>query len=110
MRNMRASLLLFTALAAPLAAGSTVACGGRQGDIVAGVSDSAFARTMGDLQRVQMNGTLDSAGKAAARDSLLRQQKLTAVQLESAARALADQPERAALLFQAIQRRAGEQH
>ena len=79
----------------------------RQGEIVAGVSDSAFVATMTALTRINQEGAGDSATRAAARDSVLQSRGLTREDLERAARALEDDPERAAALWIRIGRPLG---
>ena len=74
-----------------------VAC--RQGDIVAGVSDSTFVATMTALTRINREEVGDSISRAAARDSVLQSRGLTLEQLDRAARALEDDPARAAELW-----------
>lgn len=69
------------------------------------MSDSTFVATMAELRRVQSDPTLDSARRADARRAVLQGRGLTAEALERAARALADDPERAALVLQAIDRK-----
>ncbi|NUO65374.1 MAG: hypothetical protein HOQ11_12365 [Gemmatimonadaceae bacterium] len=80
-----------------------VVCGCRKGDIVPGVSDSAFVATMAELRRIDAPPS-DSAASAARR-RVLQQRGLTGDQLERAGRALAADPDRATALFEAIQRR-----
>jgi hypothetical protein len=93
-----------TLLLACAIAGCAIA-GCAKGEIVAGVSDSAFVAAMSDLRRVEA-APGDSASRAATRQRLLQQRGLTAAQLERAAQALASDPARATALFQAIQQRA----
>lgn len=77
-------------------------------DIVPGVDDSTFVRTMADLRRVQTNPSLaDSAARAAARAAALKRHGMTAEQLERAARSLATDPERAQALFRAVNKATG---
>jgi hypothetical protein len=80
--------------------------GCRQGEIVAGVTDSTFVATMTALSRLNADSSLDSTRRAAARDSLLQSRDLTPVMLERAARALGDDPDRALALWQRIAREA----
>ena len=80
--------------------------GCHRGEIVAGVSDSTFVRTMAALRRVNSDAALDSAARASARAAVLQREGLTPDQLERAASALADDPERAGALFAAIDRAA----
>ena len=86
-----------------LLACATVACA--RHDIVPGVSDSTFVATMADLRRLDATGS-DTATKAAARRAILRQRGLTVEQLDRAGRALANDPNRAADLFDAITKHA----
>ena len=70
-----------------------------------GVSDSTFVATMAELQRIQTDGALDSAGRVAARARVLQRRGLTPDHLERVAQSLADDPERAADLWRAIDER-----
>ena len=79
-----------------------VAC--RPGEIVAGVSDSTFVATMIALTRINQDVTRDSASRVAARDSVLQARDLTEDDIERAARALEDDPERAMALWTRIAR------
>jgi len=69
---------------------------------VAGVTDSTFVATMTALTRINADSSLDSARRVVARDSLLQSRDLTAAKLERAARALANDPDRAMALWQRI--------
>jgi hypothetical protein len=80
----------------------------RRSQLTAGVSDSTFVAVMADLKRVQEATGLDSAGRAARRDSILQSRGLTPAELETVARELADNPTRAQTVWTAIQRRAAE--
>ncbi len=80
------------------------ACG--KSELAAGVSDSAFVTTMAELRQVSANRTQDSAQIAAARAAVLQRRGLTTQQLEHAAQVLADDPDRAAKVWQAIAKRA----
>ena len=77
-----------------------IAC--RQEEIVAGVSDSTFVATMTALTRINQDEARDSTSRAAARDSVLQGRDLTPEDLERAARALEDDPERALALWTRI--------
>jgi hypothetical protein len=66
------------------------------------VTDSTFVATMTALTRINADSSLDSARRAVARDSLLQSRDLTAATLERAARALANDPDRALALWQRI--------
>ena len=74
-----------------------LACG--SGDIVDGISDSTYVATMTALTRINEDHGRDSASKAAARDSVLQARDLTLDDIERAARALEDDPERAMELW-----------
>ena len=76
-----------------------------QRDIVPGESDSAFVATMADLRRLE-DTPPDTAARAAARRRILQQRGLTVKQMDRAGRALANDPARAAAIFDAIQKRA----
>jgi hypothetical protein len=76
--------------------------GCRQGEIAGGVTDSTFVTTMTALRRINANQSLDSAGRASARDSVLQGRDLTPEKLEQAARVLSEDPERALALWQRI--------
>src|SRR5690348_10505013 len=78
-----------------------MAAGCRRGELVAGVNDSTFVATMAELRATQQRG-LDSAELARARQGVLQRRGLTLEQLERAANALADDPERAANVWHAI--------
>jgi hypothetical protein len=81
-----------------------VACS--RGKLAGGVSDSTFVATMAELNRTMGGSARDSAARSAARAAVLRKHGVTAEQLEDAARALADDPQRAAAVWQAIEDRA----
>ena len=74
-----------------------VAC--RQGEIVAGMSDSTFVATVAALARINQDPARDSASRATARDSVLQGRGLTPDDMERAALALEDDPERAMALW-----------
>jgi hypothetical protein len=88
------------AIAAVLAIVAT-AC--RGGDIVNGVSDSTFVRTMIALRQLPIGISVDTGARARSRDSILRAHDITAAELEAAAARLADQPDRAAQLWRVIE-------
>jgi hypothetical protein len=77
-----------------------LACG--RNEIVDGVSDSTFVATLADLQRVGTDPRLDRAARDSARRAVLQGRGLTVEQMDRAARALADDPERARELLQAV--------
>ena len=70
-----------------------------------GVNDSTYVASMVALYRVAVDTMLDSAGRAAARRSVLQQRGLTPEQLERWARELARDPQRAASVSAEISRR-----
>ena len=76
-----------------------------RGDIVRGVSDSTFVSTMAELRRAE-GSTTDTAALAATRKRILQQRGLTVEVMDRAARALANDPKRAAALFDAIEKHA----
>jgi hypothetical protein len=82
--------------------------GCRPGDGAASVSDSTFVETMTALARINADESRDSAGRAIARDSLLQSRDLTAEDLELAARALANDPDRAFAIWSRIRRESSE--
>jgi hypothetical protein len=84
------------------------AAGCRRPQLATGVSDSAFVAVMADLKRVQDAPGMDSAQRAARRDSILQSRGLTPAQLEAAAKQLAQNPGRAQTVWQAVQQRAAE--
>jgi hypothetical protein len=69
------------------------------------VSDSTFVRAMTALRLVAQDTSLDSAGRARKRDSVLRVYRLTPPALESVASRLAERPEHAVELLRAIDQR-----
>lgn len=73
-------------------------------EIVPGVRDSTFVATMADLRRAEVT-VRDTTELAASRRRILQQRGLTVDQLEAAARKLADDPDRALEIWQAIDRR-----
>lgn len=79
------------------------ACKG--GEIIPGVSDSTFVATMADLRRAEAIEH-DAAALAASRKRILQQRGLTPERMESAARKLGEDPDRAVAIWQAIERRA----
>jgi hypothetical protein len=80
--------------------------GCRRSEIIPGVTDSQFVATLADLRRIDATVQLDSASRAAARTRILQQRGLTVERLDSAARALAGDPERASAIFRAVEQRA----
>jgi hypothetical protein len=74
-----------------------------------GINDSTFVAVVADLRLAVMPGGVagsrDSAGQAAARDSILRKYRVTPAALESVASRLANRPKHAADIFGAIDRK-----
>ena len=86
--------------------GTAAGCRGSQ--LATGISDSTYVAVMADLKRVQNTPGMDSAWRAARRDSILQSRGLTPAQLEAAARQLAQNPGRAQTVWQAVERRAAD--
>lgn len=70
------------------------------------LSDSTFVSVMGDLRHLQ--DTLGRLPDSSMRAIVLRRYRVTADQVEATARALGDDPDRAANVWHAIDRRANE--
>jgi len=84
------------------------AAGCQRKQLADGVSDSAFVDVMASLKRVRDAPDLDSAQRAALRDTILQKRSLTPAQLDAAARRLAQNPARAQTVWQAVERRAND--
>ena len=71
--------------------------------------DSTFVATLAELRRAVLPGgaetTRDSAGRAAVRDSILRKYHVTPLALEDIARGLSRDPNHAAEILRAIDRK-----
>ena len=65
-------------------------------------ADSTFVHAMVDLRLVTANTTLDSAGKARARDSVMRHYSTSPEDLDRTARRLGADPDRAVALLRKI--------
>jgi hypothetical protein len=65
-------------------------------------ADSTFVHAMVDLRLVTANPALDSAGRARARDSVLRHYNTSALGLDSIARRLSTNPDRAVEILRKI--------
>ena len=78
----------------------------QRGEIVPGVSDSSFVAAMADLRQLAREPGYDSTARARARQGVLQSRGLTMQQLDQAAAQLADEPRRAADLWQAIEEKA----
>ena len=74
----------------------------RRGQEISGVDESAFVAAMAQLRVIEGDSTLDSAGKVTARRATLQEQGLSSLQLESAARSLADDPAHALAVWTRI--------
>src|SRR5688500_9234550 len=83
-----------------LLAVAALACG--RGEIVDGVSDSTFVAALADLPRIRADPLLDDAARDSARRHALQSRGLTVEQMDRAALELADDPERARELLQAV--------
>ena len=80
----------------------------RRGEIIGGVTDSAFVGTMAALERINVNAEMDSSARAAARATVLQSRGLAPEMLERAARALAKDPDRALAIWRKISMQAAE--
>jgi len=76
--------------------------GCERGRGISGVGDSTFVAAMAQLHAIERDVRLDSAGKVAARRVALQERGLSPVQLERAARALAEDPDRAIRVWNRI--------
>jgi|ERR1700722_1192649 hypothetical protein len=95
---MRARSLLVMLLLGNGAIGAT-SCKRSSGNASA---DSTFVHAMVDLRLVTANTTLDSAGKARARDSVMRHYSTSPEDLDRSARRLGADPDRAVALLRKI--------
>ena len=81
-----------------------LAVGGCQRDAVfTEMSDSTFVQTMVALRKLPVGGVFDTANRNRQRDAILRRFGVTAVQVESTAVRLANDPERASEIWRAIE-------
>jgi hypothetical protein len=103
---MRTLLVANRVLILLVALGPAAGC--RRAELATGISDSTFVAVMADLKRVHDTPGMDSAQRAARRDSILQGRGLTPAQLETAARELAQNPGRAQTVWQAVERRAAD--
>jgi hypothetical protein len=71
-----------------------------------GVSDSTYVATMRELRGVALDTMLDSASRVAARERILTRHHVTAASMQTAARALARNPDHAIDVWRQI----SEQH
>ena len=74
----------------------------------AGLDDSTFVATMAELRRVHADTGLGAAQQDSARQKVLQTRGLTPDELDSYALDLAEDPERAVLVWQALERRYAE--
>ena len=79
--------------------------GCRRGELAAGVNDSTFVSVMTQLRTIEADTLLTSDARAAARKRALAKHGVTADALEQAARALADDPDRAFAVWREVDRR-----
>lgn len=68
-----------------------------------GIPDTTFVATLGELRRAETDTTLDPTMRDSTRRLILRRHKVTSVQLEHAARKLADSPARASDLWRKVE-------
>jgi hypothetical protein len=71
-----------------------------------GVNDSTYVATMRELRQVALDTMLDSASRDTARERILARHHVTAVSMQTAARALARNPDHAIDVWRQI----SEQH
>lgn len=69
------------------------------------MSDSTFVAVMGGLRHLPLASMTDSASRQRARDSILTQYRVTPAQLEAAAGVLAANPDRAAEVWEQVEKR-----
>lgn len=74
----------------------------------AGLDDSTFVATVAELRRVHGDSAISAVQRDSARAKVLQTRGLTPDELDGYAKALTEDPERAVLLWQAIERRAAE--
>ena len=70
-----------------------------------GLDDSTFVATMADLRRIHGDSALSAAQRDSARAKVLQTRGLTPAELDSYARYLAGDPERAVQVWQALERK-----
>lgn len=68
-----------------------------------GMPDTTFVATLGELRRAERDTTLDPTMRDSTRRLILRRHKVTSVQLEHAARKLANSPTRASELWRKVE-------
>jgi len=80
------------------------ACPASDPHVDLGMTDTTFVRTMVRLHAVAVDSQLDSVARDSARRMVLRDMKVTAEQLDTAAMRLAREPTRAESLWTRIDR------
>lgn len=80
--------------------------GCRQESAGGDTADSLYVAVMSELQQVRIDPRLDSAGRAEARRKVLQGRGLTPEELARLARRVAEDPERAAEVWRAIEARS----
>ena len=78
------------------------ACPPSEPHVDLGISDSTFVRTLVRLRRISEDTLIDSLARDSSRRMVLREQRVTAAQLDSAARLLKLEPKRADTLWKTI--------
>ena len=71
----------------------------------AGLDDSTFVATMAELRRVHGDSAISAAQRDSARAKVLQTRGLTPDELDTYAAALAEDPERAVAVWQALERK-----
>lgn len=71
----------------------------------AGLDDSTFVATMAELRQIHADSVSSVAQRDSARRKVLQTRGLTPDELDSFARGLADDPERAVHVWQALERK-----
>ena len=72
------------------------------------LDDSTFVTTIAELRRVHTDTAVSEAERVSARAKVLQTRGLTPAELDSHARMLARDPERAVLVWQAIERKVAQ--
>ena len=70
-----------------------------------GLDDSTFVATMAELRRVHADSAIGAAERDSARAKVLQARGLTPAELDTFAQDLAADPERAVLVWQALERK-----
>lgn len=73
-----------------------------------GLDDSTFVATMAELRRVHADTAVSEAQRDSARRKVLQTRGLTPDELDTHAKAVAKDPERAVLVWQAIERKVAQ--